>query len=229
MKKLILRFLVFAMRIMTRHVGIISRPLVKWYANREIIACGYRRKEGKVGVIYSLVKQRKEHYIAVKQILRWKEHVSVDGEDFSGNGIKVKLVPEIGNRQIIQVRAHRLNTRSIIKSRRITVKERTKYDATILKITVTEAARIHFSWELAEEYDPMLYFLTVADNNNKTCIAIYTRETFWSFPKFKTASLTIGRSDTDTLKRGSRYAAKLVVVDFDGWVPVISEQSFHLD
>ena len=228
MKKLILRFLVFAMRIMTRHVGIISRPLVKWYANREIIACGYRRKEGKVGVIYSLVKQRKEHYIVVKQILRWKEHASVDGEDFSGNGIKVKLVPEIGNRQIIQVRAHRLNAKSIIKSPRITVKEETKYDASLLKIAVESASSIHFSWESAEEYDPLLYFLTVADENNKTWIAIYTRETFWSFPKFKTASLTIGPNDTAALEKGRRYSAKLVVVDYDGWVPVISERTFHL-
>lgn len=227
-KKLILRFLIFVMRIMTRHAGVVSRPIVKWYADKEIIACGYRTMRGAVGVIYSLVKQRENYYIVVKKGLWWEKCISISGENFSGNGVKVKLVPEIENHKIIQVHAHDLNTKNIVKSPKITVKDKTVYDTNLLKITAENVSCIHFSWESAEQYDPLLYFLTVADSNNKTWIAIYTRETSWSFPKFKTASLTIGPHDGDTLEQGSRYVAKLIVVDYDGWVPLISERSFSL-
>lgn len=221
-----LKLMVFVMRVMTRYAGFMARPLIQWYADREIIACGYRTTGGEVKVMYSPTKQRDDHYIVIKQRLQWREQASIDTENFSGSSVKTKLVPELENCNVIQVRAHDVNKKRIYKSPKITVKAGTKYDAKLLKITITNAVQIRFSWQLAERYQPMLYFLTVADNNDQTRIAIYTGETFWSFPKFKTASLTLSSDDMQTLKKNTRYMAKLVVVDFDGWVPVISEQFF---
>ena len=214
--------MVAVMRVMTRYAGFMARPLIQWYADREIIACGYRTTEDEVKVMYFSAQQRRDHYIVKKHKLRWRDHASIKAENFSGSGVKTKLVQPLENRKVIQIRAPDVNKKKIFKSPKITIKADTKYDAQLLKITVTNAAQIHFSWQLAEQYQPMLYFLTVADDNDQTCIAIYTRETFWNFPKFKTASLTLSSEEIQTLKKNTQYMAKVVVVDFDGWVPAIS-------
>jgi len=110
----------------------------------------------------------------------------------------------------------------------ITVKEATIYDPKLLTITPSSAATVTFSWAAAEAYDPMVYFLAVDDGRGVNQAAIYTRELSWTYPRTRTASLSLGPARPPRLTRGETYEAKLVLVDYQGWVSHIAERSFTI-
>jgi len=72
----------------------------------------------------------------------------------------------------------------------------------------------------------MIYFLVIEDSKGDTLSAIYTRENYWTYPLIKKASLSIGPVSPLKLELGKEYKAKLLLVDFDGWVSHIDVQTF---
>lgn len=87
-------------------------------------------------------------------------------------------------------------------------------------------ARLLYLGGTGEQFDPMIYFLTVEDEQGRALSGIYTRENFWEYPFVKKASLSIGGSDPMPLQKDKRYTVKLTIVDFDGWVSCIAKKVF---
>lgn len=75
---------------------------------------------------------------------------------------------------------------------------------------------------------PWWYFLAVEDAKGVNQAAIYTREVSWTYPRPGEASLSLGPARPPRLTRGETYAAKLVLVDYQGWVSHIAEQAFTM-
>jgi hypothetical protein len=75
----------------------------------------------------------------------------------------------------------------------------------------------------------MIYFLAIEDERGaRTYSAIYTRETYWLYPEIKKASYSVGPANPPVLDSHSRCVARLVLVDYDGWVSHIAHREFSL-
>lgn len=228
MNHVFMRAIVWNMRWMTRHMGFIARPIVRLYGDNEIIACGLRNEDNTVAVIYTPKMGHRDHVVLRREGTQWVPEPFHPMDSFSGavvsrlsvtgaqDGLRYKMVgwTEHGRR---------------LTSPTITVKPATIYDPTLLETESVTRHSVHFSWGRAEEYDPMIYFLVVEDESSvKNYAAIYTRETFWSYPKTKTASYSVGPAEPLPLDPGKRYVAQLVLVDFDGWVSHLAKRVFSV-
>jgi len=74
----------------------------------------------------------------------------------------------------------------------------------------------------------MVYFLAVEYTGGVNQAAVYTREVSWTYPRTRTASLSLGPARPPRFTRGETYTAKLVLVDCQGWVSHIAEQAFAM-
>ncbi len=223
----LMRFMVWNMRWMSRYLGFVARPIVRAYAGIEVIACGLRGRDGRVAIIYTPASGRTGHHARVYDRRRWRPVESVQMGDFSGPVVCQVLIPtaRIGQRYRMCA-TNRLGWK--ISSPTITVKEATIYDPRLLTVTPTSDVTVTFSWAMAEAHDPMLYFLAVEDARGVNNAAIYTREVSWTYPRTWAASLSLGPAWPPRLTRGETYAAKLVLVDYQGWVSHIAERSFTM-
>ena len=57
-------------------------------------------------------------------------------------------------------------------------------------------------------------------------VGIYTREVEWRYPNVRAASYALGAATPPPLAAGRSYRAKLLLVDFDGWVSVMASRTF---
>jgi len=113
-----------------------------------------------------------------------------------------------------------------ISSPIITIKKVTIYEPELLKIIPSSDGSVAFSWHKAEAYDPMIYFLAIEDMREGIKAAVYTRESSWTYPRVKDASLSLGPAQPPRLTSGEMHVAKLVLIDYEGWVSHIAERSF---
>ncbi len=223
-----MRVMVWNMRWMTRYAGFIARPIIRVYGNNEIIACGLRNEDNSIAVIYTPKTGHRNHEVLLRQGRQWVHETSNTMENFSGSVVSRLSVPRAQNGMRYKMVGVAASVRRL-SSPTITVKLATIYDSTLLEIESTTRQNVFFAWPHAETHDPMIYFLAVEDETDKnTYAAIYTRETFWRFPKTNTASYSVGPVEPPPLDLGKRYVAKLLLVDYDGWVSHIAVRSFSV-
>ncbi len=223
----LMRFMVWNMRWMTRYVGFVARPIARAYAGVEVIACGLRERDARVAIIYTPASGRTGHHARVYDRQRWRPVETVQMDDFSSPAICQVLIPGARIGQRYRMRAtNRLGWG--ISSSTITVKEATIHEPKLLTVTPSSDESVTFSWAMAEACDPMVYFLAVEDARGVNHAAIYTREVSWTYPRTREASLSLGPARPRRLTRGETYTAKLVLVDYQGWVSHIAERSFLL-
>jgi hypothetical protein len=221
----LMRFAVWNMRWATRYAGFAARPIVRAYASLEVIACGLRERDTGVAIIYSAAPGRTGHHPRVYDHRRWRPVEIAPMADFSRPIARRVLIPAALIGQRYRMRAtNRLGWS--ISSPTITVKEATIYEPRLVTITPSSDAIVAFSWAVAEAYHPMVYFLAVEDARGSNQAAIYTREVSWTYPRTRTASLSLGPERPPRLTRGETYTVKLVLVDYQGWVSHIAEQPF---
>jgi hypothetical protein len=223
--EVLMRFMVWQMRWMTRHAGFLARPMVRAYAGVEVIACGLRQRDGRVAIIYTPIAGRSRHHAQVRDGRRWQPAVSVPADDFSTPVVRRLLIPTARVGQRYRMRATSSRGRRL-SSPVITIKERTQEAPASLAVTASSGGSAVFSWMEAEACDPMIYFLAVEDRRGRNIAAIYTRETSWAYPRTETASLSLGPPRPPSLIRGASYTARLVVVDYQGWVSQLADRSF---
>ncbi|MDW7709933.1 MAG: hypothetical protein SCH98_05620 [Deferrisomatales bacterium] len=227
-KRSVMRILVWNMRWMTRYAGFIARPLVSWYAGREVIACGLAARErGAVSLIYTPWHSRGEHSFYVRRGRSWVPIEAIPVEDFSGALVRQVLLPSVQPGDVCQARAADLTSGRTTSSPPITVKPGTKEDAALLRIQALPGGEALFSWPQAGLHDPMIYFLTLEGRTGNALVGVYTRETSWRYPRLKDASLAVGGTELPPLVAGETYTAKWVLVDFDGWVAEMAVKSFE--
>ncbi len=228
MKRVALRFLVWNMRWMTRYVGFLARPIVRLYANQEVIACGLRETDGSVSLIYTPWPGRSEYQVVARRSAQWEPRTPIPAQNFSGSVVLRATVPDaqVGEHYKITAKNHHGR---LLASPEITIKERTVYDRTVLSVLPHTNGTVTFKWKDAQKFDALIYFLAVEDEEGETCAALYTRETQWTYPHTQRASLSVGPpARTPELQSGKKYTAKLLLVDFDGWVSHFATQSFSL-
>ncbi|GMA62180.1 hypothetical protein NZD89_20765 [Alicyclobacillus fastidiosus] len=181
-----MRVMVWNMRWMTRYAGFIARPIVRVYGNNEIIACGLRNEDNSVAIIYTPKTGHRNHEVLLREGRQWVHETSNTMENFSGSVVSRLSLPRAQNGMRYKMVGVTANGRRL-SSPAITVKPATIYDSTLLEIEATTPRNVLFAWPRAETHDPMIYFLAVEDETGKnTHVAIYTRETFWCYPKTKT-------------------------------------------
>lgn len=226
LKYAFLKLLVWNMRWMTRYLGFIAIPFVRWYANQEVIACGLRAENGDVCVIYSTEPDRSTHSYFKKETSGWSIVDVLRTNNFSGNLVRQVILPDAKVGEVYIVRAQKGNTGRTLRSPEITVKERTQSSPDLIEVKLLPDGGAYLSWKEGEQFDPMIYFLVVEDDRGTSLSGIYTRENFWEYPFIKKASLSIGNTKPILLQSGKQYIAKLTIVDFDGWVSCIGRKSF---
>ena len=225
MKNIVLRFLVWNMCWMTRYAGFIARPLVRLYADREVIACGLREMDGSVSIIYTPWPGHREYRIAPRKGARREPLPRTPARNFSGTVVLKTLVPtaRIGERYAITAQDA---CGRLFRSPDITIKERTVHNDALLAVSRRTRGSVTFEWKSARYCDPLIYFFIVEDDIGATHAALYTRETRWTYPDTHRASLSVGPAPAPPLTEGASYTAKLLLVDFDGWVSYFAERTF---
>ena len=220
-----LRFIVWNMRWMTRYLGFLARPVVSWMAGREVIACGFRDIDGGVRIIFSPGENRGDHWF-VRQTVRGWEKVPADPlKNFSGDIVRQVIVPSAHVGEVFRVRAGRA-TDIVVNSPRITVKEETRFDPDLINLKILPGGILRFSWSENRQADTLIHFLVVEDSEGKCLAAVYTRESSWSYPLIRKASLSIGPGEQPAFCESGSYTVKLVFIDFDGWVNAWAVKSF---
>ncbi|MCH8748152.1 hypothetical protein IH781_00215 [Patescibacteria group bacterium] len=222
------RILVWNMRWMTLHVGFVARPFIVWYSEREVIACGLRATGGDVRIIYSMLPSRCQHTFTKRDTTgQWLPGRAEPTANFSGELVHQVTLPNAQLGDIYRVNAELKNSGRLIQSPTITVKPATAR-TNILTVQMLPHGQAKFMWPAGEQFDPMVYFLALEDNAGNSLAGVYTRDTSWTYPITKQASLSLGPIDPSPLEPRQSYTAKLVIVDFDGWVSNIAERQFTL-
>jgi len=220
-KNLFMRLMVWNMKWMTRYLGFIARPIIKLVAANEIIACGLKSPQGDNNIIYTPYPGRDDYNFLIKKNI-WQPTLAITTNNFSGELVRQVSLPEVTEGNVIRVKARQKN-RSLY-SPKITVKPNTQYRDDLIDIEKTKQG-LKIVWNKCETYKPMIYFL-VLQSKTINLAGIYTREYKWEYPKIKQASLNVGSDQPIILKKGEYYQIKVVVVDYDGWAPVVATKEF---
>lgn len=223
LKHVVLKSMVWNMRWMTRYLGVVTRPFIKWYGDQEVIACGLRHSDGTVRIIYTPTARQLDHNFYKKQKRMWIQTPSEPLQPFSRTLVPQVCLPEARLGEVHRVVSRTKGTRKL-RSPKITVKEKTAYDNDMIELNASSDGNLVISWNRAERYEAMIFFLAVEDDNGSSLSGVYTREMFWEYPLIKKASYSVGRPDPFRLEKGKTYTIKLVVVDFDGWVSALGEK-----
>jgi hypothetical protein len=194
-------------------------------ADREVIACGFRDPQGGVRIIYTPGKNRGNHWFVRQTVRGWDEVPADPVENFSGDIVRQVIVPLAQLGEGLRVQANAASG-VIINSPRIVVKEETRFDPDLIRLQVLPGGAVRFSWFEHKQADTMLHFLVLEDSQGKCLAAVYTRESSWSYPLIRRASLSIGPGEPPGLSESNSYTVKLVFVDFDGWVSASAIKSF---
>ena len=216
--------MVFSMKWMTRYLSFIAIPFVRWYANREIIACGLRSKNGDVNIIYSPKDDKTKYSFLKKEGKKWVKKDAFSVKKFSDPIVHQVKIPKAKLNEIYRV--YNKNKKNL-RSPNITIKKNSIDLSNIINIKLLNKEKLKISWEDGESYDPMIYFLVVENDKRETLSAIYTRENFWTYPLTKKASLSL-LNNPPKIDKSKIYHIKLVIVDFDGWVTGMGSKVFHI-
>lgn len=221
-----MRFLVWNMRWMTRYIGFIARPCIRWYGEHEVIACGLREESGEVSLIYTPLPRHRAHRALVKERKGlWRETVSEARENFSGSVVRRIALPEAQVGSVYKMSGKTANGRTL-SSPAIFIRQETIRDDGFLDIHFFNDGEVLFSWPRSETFDPMIYFLALENDRHETLAAVYTRETSFRYPRVTSASYSVGLASPPALSPHERYGAKLALVDYDGWVSHLAERTF---
>lgn len=213
---------------MTHYLGFIARPIVRIYAVNEVVACGIREPDGRVSILFAPDFSHKDHEVFVSKNWKWRNAPFHYGANYSHPYVHRAVLSEAKIGERYEMEAVMESGRSVA-SPSITVKHDTAYDPSLMEVKALPGGGVFFTWERAEDHDPLIYFFVLEDEKRETYAAIYTREHFWTYPKIKKASYSVGPSDPPLLTSGEEYTAKLAVVDFDGWVSHLAEQTFSAE
>lgn len=210
------------MKHMTRYLGFIARPIVKLVADNEIIACGLKSEQGQNNIIYTPYPGRDEYNFLLKQ-KSWQKTLAITTNNFSGELVRQVSLPDVKEGNIIRVKAKQKKRN--LYSPKIIVKQTTQYRDDLIDTQNTEKG-LKIMWNRCETFKPMIYFLVIEDDKKNNLVGIYTREHYWEYPKTKKASLNVGSKHPIELEKGQKYTIKIVVVDYDGWTPVVALKDF---
>ena len=144
---------------------------------------------------------------------------------FSADIVRQVIIPSAHVGEVFRVRAGRANDITV-NSPRITVKEETRFEPDLINLQILPGGVLRFSWSESGLGDTMIHFLVVEDSEGKCLAAVYTRESGWSYPLIRKASLSIGPGEPQAFCESGSYTVKLVYVDFDGWVSALAVKSF---
>ncbi len=227
------RFMVWNLRWMTRRVGFLARPIVRFVASREVIACGLRADgSGRVSVIYTPAIGSGEHALVRRRGRAWQPVAAPAIADFSGGLVRQTALPQAQLGERYRVRAPRLRpgplAASNARSPQIVIKADTELAPELLEVATLPDGGALFAWPAAERYRPMIYFLVIEDaSTGAAVVGIYTREVEWRYPNVQAASYALGAATPPSLAAGRSYRARLLLVDFDGWVSVMASRTFN--
>jgi len=156
------------------------------------------------------------------------ETESIKINNYSGDIVHQVQIEHTKLDDVYRVRAEHVynNGMRIVSSPKIQIKRDTIQNDKLLTCHINKHGFITLSWRNAKYLKPMIYFLAV-DDEIKSYAAIYTRELAWTYPNFNKASLAIKINPKNVLIKGNKYVARLLLVDYEGWVSHIAVKSFY--
>jgi len=104
---------------------------------------------------------------------------------------------------------------------------KTEYDDSATHVFIHDWS-IYVGWpDVKKKYHLMIYFLGVYDAKTKEdMFGVYTREVKMSWPSMREAVLFVSDKKEVHFEEGREYVARLLAVDYHGWVPIVSEERF---
>jgi len=219
--------MVTTMKYMNRYVPWIAKPIVNYIAENEVIACGLMLPGEKDPVIIFNPQAQKSHTFTVLKNGKREERAMGDRKAYVGDLVVYHTTPGAKKGEVYQIAAKKNNSDEPVFSPKISMKMNTEYDDSLLNMQRLEDGHLRFNWkEGSKKYQGMIYFLTFADAEGNGLFGIYTRETRLNYPSMKEVSLYIPGTQ-DAFDPGKQYTAKLLIVDYQGWVPAIDSVSFR--
>lgn len=148
-------------------------------------------------------------------------------KDFTSNLVKQVSLLQASTNDLYIIQGMNKNKTRIYFSPKILIKEETVIDNSLLEVKKNQES-VSFHWSKAKKYRPMIYFLSLESTNEEhTRVGIYTRDTNWYYPNTRKIPLILNNS-TMHIPASGHYQAKLVLVDFDGWVSHLATQKFSI-
>lgn len=219
-KRILMAPMVGTMGWMTRYMGPVARPIIRWVADREIIACGLRAGDGTARIIYSPQTGEGDYRIVRRGSSGWVTAESASAADFAPGLVRQVIAPTASVDDRYRVIGRRPDGRTL-SSPVIRIKPETRRPST-LAVCFDQTGGAQICWPKPEGSAAMLYFLTIQKMGDPALVGVYTRERCWRYPMLSTASLTIGGTDPPRLLPDSEYVIQIVAVDYDGWVQTLS-------
>lgn len=225
LRRYFLRIVTGTLRLAAGPLGFLVRPMVRWVARHELIACGFRTRSGEVRIIYSPMDGHRRYVVVCRTERAWSQRPSVELTDFAPSLVRQIGVPStrIGEEYRLFGLSGISNT---LQSPSIAIKEATRWSKNLLRIEPRNGGAVCISWDRVDTWSSMLYFLVVQEAGGSPLCGVYTRELSWCYPHVQKALLSIGKSSPPPLAAGAAYEATLVVVDFEGWVPLVASANF---
>ena len=203
------------------------RRFVRYVAVNEVIACGLMDERNQLIVIFSPQMQR-EHRIGLWKEEQFNERPTGDPGPFIGQLVLKARTLDAKQGEVFRVLAKHKAKDKQVHSPNIVMKMRTDYRDELLICQKTPAGFL-WTWEkIPAEYEAMLYFLGFEDQDGEGRIGIYTRELHFTYPGKKEGILFLNGQNPE-LDEGKEYRITLVVVDYNGWVPMVARGSFILN
>ena len=221
MRRLVLFLTIVAMKWLNRILPLPVRALVRYAATNEVIACGLMDETNtQAMVIYSPQMQR-DHRLGVWKNGQFTERPTAAAEPFIGQMVVKTTAVKAENGEVYRILARHMSRDKQVHSPDIVMKMRTLRRNELLECTSTETGLI-WSWrKIPNEYTAMLYFLGIEDHEGRSVFGVYTRERQISYPRLNEGILFLNGYEGE-LSKGEEYRATLIVVDYDGWVPLVS-------
>ena len=226
MKKIVFYLMMVGMKWGNRIMPGLLRRLVRYVAVNEVIACGLMDKGNQPIVIYSPQMQR-EHRIGLWKDKQFNERPTGDSEPFIGQLVLKARTLDAKQGEVFRILAKHKAKDKQVHSPDIVMKMRTDYRDELL---ICQKIPTGFLWtwkKIPAEYEAMLYFLGFEDPDGDGRIGIYTRELHFTYPEKKEGILFLNGKNPE-LDNGKEYQATLVVVDYNGWVPLVAGSRFTL-
>jgi len=217
----ILRFLMWNMKWMTRHIGFVARPFARFYASQEVLACGIRDDSG-VHIIF-IEKFGEREFTFSKMSTTWSLFDGDYEQDYAPDLVREIRLDGGLLGEYYRVCGEKKSGKAIC-SPSITIKAETVDISDSLSVR-RQGEELIFEWPSADRFDSMVYFLTI-EGNAETFAAIYTKETTWTYSNFRSAPLSLGPPNVKPIDDEQEYVVKLILIDYDGWVSHKAEGRF---
>lgn len=198
------------------------RALLRYVAANEVIACGLMDDSDSHPIVIFSPQMQRNHRLGVRQKRRFHERRMEAPEPFIGDMVIQTKAVDAEKGDVYRVWAQHRSRSKQVHSPDIVMKMQTDRRNDLLECRTTKNSMIWYWGDIPGEYRGMIYFLGIEDIDGTPMFGAYTGEKHFTYPRCHEGVLFLNGREVE-LNKGKQYRASLHLVDYDGWVPLVSE------